>query len=79
LRRWLRHIRPAQDSEHARKHGKGSKVLHGKRTNWLTIESQPAPEKALSQSVIQSPLVLEDQLRQLIKQSQAPVLAFLSQ
>jgi hypothetical protein len=58
---------------------KAAKFCMEKRTNWLTIESQPAPEKALSQSVIQSPLVLEDQLRQLIKQSQAPVLAFLSQ
>jgi hypothetical protein len=41
LRRWLRHIRPAQDSEHARKHGKGSKVLHGKKDE-LAHNRKPA-------------------------------------
>ena len=52
------HIGPGQDGEHARKRGKSKEGLHGKEANQLTIESQPAPEKALLQSAIQCSLVL---------------------
>ena len=58
LRLVLRRAGPCQRGEHAAENGNGSEVLHERGANQLTIPSQPAPGKALLQSVIQSPLVL---------------------
>jgi hypothetical protein len=58
LRLWPFSFGPCQRGEHAAENGNGSEVLHGRGANQLTIPSQPAPGKALLQSVIQSPLVL---------------------
>ena len=43
LRHWLGHIGPAQNCEHARKHGKGSEGLHGQKNGLVHNTKLPDP------------------------------------
>jgi len=46
LRRWLRHIRPAQYCQHGRQDNKGREVLHGQKNGLAHNTRLPDPESS---------------------------------